>query len=213
MELPWGPGGSVGFELATGHPIATAQSDLDIVIYAESRMTHDEARLLHESAQGLPAAVDIRIENTHLRLLSDGVREVAPQRRFSCASLWHRARPRSLGRPPMSIAFLFPGQGSQAPGMLHTLPDHPAITHTLDEASTALHRDVRDLDSPEALQSTLSVQLALLTAGVATARALAAEGVEAEAVAGLSVGAFAAAVHSGMISFPQAIQWYAKGRR
>jgi phosphoribosyl-dephospho-CoA transferase len=62
LNSAWGPGGSVGFELATGHPIATAQSDLDIVIYAESRMTHDEARLLHESAQGLPAAVDIRIE-------------------------------------------------------------------------------------------------------------------------------------------------------
>jgi malonate decarboxylase epsilon subunit len=106
----------------------------------------------------------------------------------------------------MSIAFLFPGQGSQAPGMLHILPDHPAITRTLDEASTTLRHDVRDLDSPEALQSTLCVQLALLTASVAVARALAADGVDAEAVAGLSVGAFAAAVHSGTVSFPQAIQ-------
>jgi malonate decarboxylase epsilon subunit len=106
----------------------------------------------------------------------------------------------------MSIAFLFPGQGSQHPGMLDSLADHPAITRTLDEASAILRRDVRDLDSPEALKSTISVQLALLTAGVAVARALAAEGVEAEAVAGLSVGAFAAAVHSGTIEFPQAIQ-------
>ena len=106
----------------------------------------------------------------------------------------------------MSIAFLFPGQGSQAPGMLHALPDHPAITRTLDEASTTLRHDVADLDSPEALQSTIAVQLALLIAGVALARALAAEGVDAEAVAGLSVGAFAAAVHSGTISFLQAIQ-------
>jgi len=62
LASPWGPGGSVGFELATGHPVATPQSDLDIVIYAESRMTHDEARALCESAQGLPAAVDIRVE-------------------------------------------------------------------------------------------------------------------------------------------------------
>jgi malonate decarboxylase epsilon subunit len=106
----------------------------------------------------------------------------------------------------MSVAFLFPGQGSQAPGMLHSLGDHPAITRTLDEASATLRRDVRDLDSPEALKSTISVQLALLTASVAVARALAAEGVEPEAVAGLSVGAFAAAVHSGTVSFPQAIQ-------
>jgi malonate decarboxylase epsilon subunit len=106
----------------------------------------------------------------------------------------------------MSVAFLFPGQGSQVPGMLHNLPDHPDVTCTLDEASTALHRDVRDLDSAEALESTVSVQLALLTAGVAIARALAAEGIAAEAVAGLSVGAFAAAVHSGVVSFPRALQ-------
>ena len=69
----------------------------------------------------------------------------------------------------MSIAFLFPGQGSQVPGMLHSLPDHPVVTQTLDEASDSLRQDVRELDSAEALQSTVSVQLALLTAGIATA--------------------------------------------
>jgi malonate decarboxylase epsilon subunit len=106
----------------------------------------------------------------------------------------------------MSLAFLFPGQGSQVPGMLHSLPSHPDVTRTLDEASAALDCDVRELDSAAALKSTVSVQLALLTAGVAVARALAAEGVAAEAVAGLSVGAFAAAVHSGVLSFPQAIE-------
>ena len=106
----------------------------------------------------------------------------------------------------MSIAFLFPGQGSQVPGLLHSLPDHPVVKQTLSEASHVLDRDVRELDSTEALQSTVSVQLALLTAGVATARALAEEGVKPEAVAGLSVGAFAAAVHSGVVSFSQSIQ-------
>ena len=106
----------------------------------------------------------------------------------------------------MSIAFLFPGQGSQSPGMLHTLPAHPAVTRTLEESSQLLHRNALELDSPEALQSTITVQLALLTAGVAVARALADEGVVPEAVAGLSVGAFAAAVHCGVMSFPDAIQ-------
>ena len=62
LASPWGPGGSVGFELATGRHAASPQSDLDIVIYAERRMTQDEARALCESAQGLPAAVDIRVE-------------------------------------------------------------------------------------------------------------------------------------------------------
>jgi malonate decarboxylase epsilon subunit len=90
--------------------------------------------------------------------------------------------------------------------MLHTLPGHPAITRTLAEASQLLHRDVLELDSPESLQSTVYVQLALLTAGVAVARALADQGVIPEAVAGLSVGAFAAAVHCGVVSFPAAIE-------
>ena len=72
----------------------------------------------------------------------------------------------------MSIAFLFPGQGSQFPGMLHQLLDHPEVERTLDEISSVLHSDVRGLDSEEALASTVSVQLALLASGVATARAL-----------------------------------------
>ena len=62
LDSAWGPGGSVGFELATGHHAASPQSDLDVVIYAGSRMTQHEARTLCESAQGLPAAVDIRVE-------------------------------------------------------------------------------------------------------------------------------------------------------
>jgi phosphoribosyl-dephospho-CoA transferase len=62
LESVWGPGGSVGFELATGRHIVTPQSDLDVVIYAHRRMTVNEARLLRDSTQGLPAPVDIRVE-------------------------------------------------------------------------------------------------------------------------------------------------------
>jgi phosphoribosyl-dephospho-CoA transferase len=62
LDSPWGPGGSVGFELATGRHIVTPQSDLDVVIYPHQRMTIDEARLLRNSTQGLPAPVDIRVE-------------------------------------------------------------------------------------------------------------------------------------------------------
>jgi malonate decarboxylase epsilon subunit len=105
----------------------------------------------------------------------------------------------------MSIAFLFPGQGSQMPEMLRALPDHPAITRTLDEVSEYLDTDVRELDSEEALRSSVSVQLALLACGVSMARALTEEGVEPEAVAGLSVGAFAAAALSGVITLSDAV--------
>jgi len=106
----------------------------------------------------------------------------------------------------MSVAFQFPGQGSQVPGMLHNLPDHPAVARTLDEVSESLHADVRELDSAEALQSTVSVQLALLASGVAVARTLFEEGVNPEAVAGLSVGAFAAAVAANVLNLADGVR-------
>lgn len=105
-----------------------------------------------------------------------------------------------------TIAFLFPGQGAQVPGMLHTLPKHPAIARTLDEVSESLQQNVLELDTAEALRSTVSVQLALLTSGVAVARALNQEGVKPFAVAGLSAGSFSAAVVAGVLSLADAVR-------
>jgi phosphoribosyl-dephospho-CoA transferase len=62
FDCPWGPGGSVGFELATGSHVAKPESDLDIVIYADEPITTDEAKSLCALASDLPAAVDIRVE-------------------------------------------------------------------------------------------------------------------------------------------------------
>lgn len=106
----------------------------------------------------------------------------------------------------MSIAFLFPGQGAQSPGFLHRLPDHPAVAETLAEARTVLGREILDLDEEAALRSTVAVQLGLLVAGVATVRALAAEGVVPAMAAGLSIGSFAAAVTAGAIGFADALR-------
>ncbi|RXY99849.1 malonate decarboxylase subunit epsilon [Fictibacillus sp. S7] len=105
----------------------------------------------------------------------------------------------------MSIAFLFPGQGSQVPGMLHELPDHPLIHQTITEAGEILGIDVLTFDTEEKLQSTVSVQLCLLVAEVAVARVLLEEGVKPEMAAGHSVGAFAAAVIAGAMDFPSAL--------
>jgi phosphoribosyl-dephospho-CoA transferase len=58
----WGPGGSVGFELATGKRTTTPQSDLDIVIYANEHLSRSEAQRLLVSTRDLEVAVDIRIE-------------------------------------------------------------------------------------------------------------------------------------------------------
>jgi phosphoribosyl-dephospho-CoA transferase len=56
----WGPGGSVGFELATTVATATAMSDLDIVIRAATRLEPDRARHLHDAL--LNAAATMRID-------------------------------------------------------------------------------------------------------------------------------------------------------
>ena len=58
----WGPGGGVGFELASGRPTASLQSDLDLVIYANARLSAEEARRLQAATQSLPSAVDVRVE-------------------------------------------------------------------------------------------------------------------------------------------------------
>jgi malonate decarboxylase epsilon subunit len=106
----------------------------------------------------------------------------------------------------MSVAFVLPGQGSQSPGMLHRLLNHPAVGATLDEISEVLHADVRNLDCQQCLNSDVSVQLALFSAGVATARALMEQDVQPTAVAGLSVGAFAAAVVAGVLGLANGVE-------
>src|SRR3984885_12206145 len=106
----------------------------------------------------------------------------------------------------MKAGMLFPGQGSQQPRMLHELVRNPAVDETLSEVSDVLGLDVRTLDTAQALQSAISVQLAILTAGVATARALQRGGCEVLAVAGLSVGAFSAAVAADSISLSDAVR-------
>ncbi len=106
----------------------------------------------------------------------------------------------------MNTVLLFPGQGSQHAGMLHELPNHPAVRDVFGEVSEVLGYDVRNLDSEEALRSTVSVQLALLAAAAATARILLAAGLEFTAVAGLSIGAFGAAVAAESIALSDAVR-------
>ncbi|MBA5606069.1 malonate decarboxylase subunit epsilon [Duganella sp. FT3S] len=106
----------------------------------------------------------------------------------------------------MSILFSFPGQGAQKPGMLHALPDHPETARTLAETAAVLEGDPLALDSADALQSTVATQLSLLVAGVAMARVLAAHGAVPDMVAGLSIGAYPAAVTAGVIGYADAVR-------
>ncbi|MDP9930124.1 [acyl-carrier-protein] S-malonyltransferase [Variovorax paradoxus] len=107
-----------------------------------------------------------------------------------------------------SFAFVFPGQGSQAVGMLDAWGDHPAVAETLREASEALSEDIAALikNGPkEELALTTNTQPVMLVAGVAAWRAWLAEGGAAPAVvAGHSLGEYSALVASGVLTLAQA---------
>ncbi|KPB57380.1 Malonyl CoA-acyl carrier protein transacylase [Pseudomonas amygdali pv. myricae] len=106
----------------------------------------------------------------------------------------------------MSSLWVFPGQGAQQAGMLHQLPDDPVVHDCLQEAADALGEDVLALDSTQALQATRAVQFCLLIAGVACARLLQARDCVPDYVAGLSIGAYPAAVISGALAFDDAVR-------
>ena len=101
----------------------------------------------------------------------------------------------------MSSLLVFPGQGAQQAGMLQRLP-----RETLVEASDVLGEDVALLDSAEALRTTRAVQLCLLIAGVAASRQLLQDELTADYVAGLSIGAYPAAVIAGSLDFADALK-------
>ncbi|MGF6395712.1 malonate decarboxylase subunit epsilon [Pseudomonas plecoglossicida] len=104
----------------------------------------------------------------------------------------------------MSSLFAFPGQGAQQAGMLHRLPEGSQAL--LEEASDVLHEQVLTLDSPQALEATRAVQLCLLLAGVAWARWLMQRSPAPDYVAGLSIGAYPAAVAAGALALPDAVR-------
>ena len=107
-----------------------------------------------------------------------------------------------------SFAFVFPGQGSQAVGMLDAWGNHPAVLQTLAEASDALAQDLALLikEGPkEALAVTTNTQPVMLVAGIAAYRAWMAEtGVAPAVVAGHSLGEYSALVAAGVLSLAQA---------
>lgn len=107
------------------------------------------------------------------------------------------------------FAFVFPGQGSQAVGMLDAWGDHPIVRATLEESSQASGLDLARLiaEGPEqTLALTTNTQLVMLVAGVANYRAWIADGgPEPAAMAGHSLGEYAALVAAGAIALADAV--------
>ena len=108
------------------------------------------------------------------------------------------------------LAFLFPGQGSQYPGMGKELAGlYPAAQSVFDEANKTLGFSVSDLcftGTEEALKLTANTQPAILTVSVAAYRVLAEKGVRPDFVAGHSLGEFSALVAAGGLEFADAIK-------
>jgi [acyl-carrier-protein] S-malonyltransferase len=99
------------------------------------------------------------------------------------------------------VGILFPGQGSQYPGMADPWLEHPAGSAVLREASEILGWDVveRSRDA-EALKRTDVVQLTVFACDLAAFNVLKAEGVPCHAAAGHSLGEYAALVASGAVA-------------
>jgi [acyl-carrier-protein] S-malonyltransferase len=111
----------------------------------------------------------------------------------------------------MSMALVFPGQGSQSVGMLAALAAHSAqVARCFEQASQALGFDLWRLvaEGPaERLNATEYTQPAMLVAGVATWRAWREQGgATPAAVAGHSLGEFTALVCAEALPFEAAVQ-------
>ncbi len=108
------------------------------------------------------------------------------------------------------IAFIFPGQGSQYPGMMRDICDRYKVSERiLDIASSVLGRSIKELafdGTEEELLLTHNTQPCVLAADLAVAEALKANGVFPQGVAGFSLGEYAALVEAKVISLEDAFR-------
>ncbi|HLB91394.1 MAG TPA: ACP S-malonyltransferase [Terriglobales bacterium] len=109
-----------------------------------------------------------------------------------------------------TIAFLFPGQGSQAVGMGKELAsNYPVARRTFEEADEALGYKLSEVcfEGPEEkLKLTEITQPAILTASIAAWRVLQEKGLKADFVAGHSLGEYSAHVAAGTLAFADAVR-------
>jgi len=108
------------------------------------------------------------------------------------------------------VAFVFPGQASQYPGMGKELADNHAVARAVfDEADKVLGFSISKMcfeGSEDELKLTANTQPAILTVSVAVYRVLAEKGLQPDFVAGHSLGEYSALVAAGSLKFSDAVQ-------
>eukprot|EP00899_Mesostigma_viride_P002913 jgi/Mesvir1/12622/Mv09320-RA.3 len=138
--------------------------------------------------------------------------EAARIRKEKIAKLAKEGKIKTLAAPPPEdkapVCLLFPGQGSQAAGMLKDLQSHPAVQKLVESANSILGYDLLDvcLNGPQAkLDDTVHAQPALFLAGMAALEKLKADDpailARVGATAGLSLGEYTALCAAGVFSF------------
>jgi len=108
------------------------------------------------------------------------------------------------------VAFMFPGQASQYPGMGKELAEkYPAARAVFEEADKALGFSISKMcfeGTEEELKVTANTQPAILTVSVAAYRVLSEKGLEPDFVAGHSLGEYSALVAVGSLNFADAVR-------
>jgi [acyl-carrier-protein] S-malonyltransferase len=108
------------------------------------------------------------------------------------------------------VAFVFPGQASQYPGMGKELADkYPSARAVFDEADKALGFSLSKMcfeGTEDDLKLTANTQPAILTVSVAAYRVIAEKGLTPDFVAGHSLGEYSALVAAGSLKFADAVK-------
>jgi [acyl-carrier-protein] S-malonyltransferase len=123
-------------------------------------------------------------------------------------------RPPVKSKPPLPVCFMFPGQGSQYPGMMKDAVSMPAVDAMLKEATKILGWDIKEMalkGTKEQMQETKVCQPLMFTAGMVAVEIMKSgalkETVErVQAVAGLSLGEYTAICTAGILDFPTCLK-------